>query len=272
MSALDELPDEVRQQLRQEYAGVYDEQQLERHVRSFLGTDVADAQVVLLSAIVGPGSSVLDVGCGYGAFVAAAARQGFAAVGVERAPVELRHARRTAGRRIVDGDGLRLPVGDGAVDAVTLWNVLEHVEDVDGTLREAGRVLRPGGTLVAIAPNYAVVRREAHYHLLWAPGLRGERAARYLRARGRDPRFFLDQVRPCTNRQVRAALRRHGFEVRSLTAAKLRAPAAVAGGRSRRIAELLARTRTAGVIAALVELGAATPWARDVAVIAAKRP
>ena len=57
---------------------------------------------------------------------------------------------------IVAGDGVdvvlasdqRLPFEDATVDCVLSVQVLEHVWDVDGYLRECGRVLKPGGRLV----------------------------------------------------------------------------------------------------------------------------
>lgn len=45
-----------------------------------------------------------------------------------------------------------IPLSDGAVDAITALDVLEHIEDDRGAVREMHRVLRPGGTLVATVP------------------------------------------------------------------------------------------------------------------------
>src|SRR5262249_54074544 len=53
----------------------------------------------------------------------------------------------------VCGDATHLPLASASVDAVTLFDVLEHVVDDAGALREALRVLRPGGALLISAPN-----------------------------------------------------------------------------------------------------------------------
>lgn len=53
----------------------------------------------------------------------------------------------------VCGDATTLPFAAASVDAVTLFDVLEHIRDDVAALREALRVLRPGGALLISAPN-----------------------------------------------------------------------------------------------------------------------
>ena len=53
----------------------------------------------------------------------------------------------------VCGDACRLPFADGAFDAVTLFDVLEHIADDGVATREALRVTRPGGWLLVSTPN-----------------------------------------------------------------------------------------------------------------------
>jgi SAM-dependent methyltransferase len=52
----------------------------------------------------------------------------------------------------VGADIAALPFRAGAFDAVKATEVLEHVPDVAGALRECGRVLRPGGRLIITVP------------------------------------------------------------------------------------------------------------------------
>jgi SAM-dependent methyltransferase len=55
-------------------------------------------------------------------------------------------------RRFVTGDATRLPVADGVADVVALFDVLEHIPDDAAAVREALRILRPGGHLLVTTP------------------------------------------------------------------------------------------------------------------------
>jgi SAM-dependent methyltransferase len=57
-----------------------------------------------------------------------------------------------AHRPDVVADATRLPVGDGRLDAVTMFEVLEHVASPWAMIDEARRVVRPGGALLGSAP------------------------------------------------------------------------------------------------------------------------
>ena len=88
---------------------------------------------------------LLDFGCGFGAFLEMCRLWGLDAVGVDRS-----HARRAgAGIEIV----AELDELDGLFDAVTLFEVLEHLDDPRATLRELRAHLRPGGVLVVEVPD-----------------------------------------------------------------------------------------------------------------------
>lgn len=96
-----------------------------------------------------PGVRLLDVGCGAGNLVAAAAGLGLDAEGVDLDPVATAWGRRL-GRRVRTGT---LDDVDGEYDAVVLAHVLEHVADPAGLLRQAARVLAPGGRVFVFVPN-----------------------------------------------------------------------------------------------------------------------
>lgn len=70
----------------------------------------------------------------------------------------------------VRGDGARLPIATASVDAVLVTDALHHIPDQRGVLREANRVLRPGGVLVVREFDPSTVRGRA---LVRAEGLLG---------------------------------------------------------------------------------------------------
>jgi len=91
-------------------------------------------------------TTVLDAGCGDGALAGAAGSR-LRVIGLDAA-VPMVVAARAHGP-VVRGDVTTLPVADASVDAVVTVNVLYHLDEPTDALREARRVLRPGGLLVA---------------------------------------------------------------------------------------------------------------------------
>src|SRR5215470_10325422 len=99
--------------------------------------------------------AVADIGCGPGTAARHAARLGASVVGVDPAPVMLRLARLLTRRsartvRYAEGSAEALPLPDSSVSVA--WSIasVHHWADLDAGLREARRVLKPGGRLVAI--------------------------------------------------------------------------------------------------------------------------
>ena len=95
------------------------------------------------------GLRVLDIGCGAGVFLRLAADRGAEPSGLDASEALVAHARRRVPEADVRvGDMESLPYDDDTFDVVTGFTSFFFANDMVAALREAGRVARPGGTVV----------------------------------------------------------------------------------------------------------------------------
>jgi len=117
------------------------------------GRDELDSAAMYLPAPAKP-ARVLDVGCGSGVALARMKSLGWEVEGVEVDPDAVQ-AGRARGIPVRHGTLQAQNYPDDSFDAVYSAHVIEHVHDPAALLRECGRVLKPGGTLVILTPNMA---------------------------------------------------------------------------------------------------------------------
>ena len=96
---------------------------------------------------------LLDIGCGVGDFLHTAENKGWQCTGIEPSEdaKEIAHKRMKA--PIYNSEQLeQLP--DKSFDLITMWHVLEHVDDLKWQVEQLQRLVKPNGRIVIAVPNY----------------------------------------------------------------------------------------------------------------------
>ncbi len=108
--------------------------------------------LALVRAHLPAGASILDIGAGRGSFVSEARRGGLRALGLDM-QVEATQLWGRTGVSGVVGDGTKTPFRGASFDVVRMKEVIEHIQDPLSLVREARRILKPGGLLLAHVPT-----------------------------------------------------------------------------------------------------------------------
>lgn len=110
----------------------------------------------LAARLGGRPAAVLDAGCGAGGLIRRLEplQTAWRWTGLDVSPLACELARKRCAAEINEGSVTALPFADASFDAVVSADVIYHVEDDAGALREFLRVLRPGGVLLINVPAY----------------------------------------------------------------------------------------------------------------------
>ncbi|MGK2882957.1 MAG: class I SAM-dependent methyltransferase [Mycobacterium sp.] len=116
---------------------------------------------------VGPGTKVIDVGCGSGRHSFEAFRRGADVIAFDldaeeldnvsvmlKAMGESGNVPESARAQTVEGNALALPYPDASFDVVIASEILEHVPEDDAAIAELVRILKPAGALAVTVPRW----------------------------------------------------------------------------------------------------------------------
>lgn len=110
--------------------------------------------------------TALDIGCGTGDFLQIMENNNWKCIGIE--PTE--NARAIAENRIaaeILWPQEQEKLSDESFDVITMWHVLEHVEDLRWQVKQLVRLTKPGGRIILALPNYKSYDAE-FYKEKWA--------------------------------------------------------------------------------------------------------
>ena len=137
--------------------------------------------------------SVLDFGCGWGFFLAAAKERGWRAHGLEPLPGHAVYARGKFGLDVLTDTLREDSFAPDSFDAVTAFQVFEHIPDPVGDVQRLHRLLKPGGLILIEVPNIAT----------WSVSL----------MKGRHRHFVQDHLNFFSAETLSDLLARQGFKI-----------------------------------------------------------
>lgn len=167
----------IEQMVRSVYAARqdWDSGRIERRTREVLdGPQLMRGDVEGWLARTISVSPVLDLGCGNGPLMVAMLSAGRQCIGIDVSMTWL-----VVARKIIEHHGHKpvlaaalaeaLPLADDSIGATVSLDVIEHVRNVTGYVREINRVVRPGGRLAISTPNRFSLSAEPHV-FVWGVG------------------------------------------------------------------------------------------------------
>jgi len=187
------------------------------HAAHLRHLEVESAQAERVFSNFEVGGAFLDLGCGLGRWLEAAAQRYDVRVGVDASLAQLVLARSYLAEQGLEATLFaaeieRLPFPNESFDAAAATDVLEHVADPVVAIQEASRVLGASGRFYAVTPNRFSLTAEPHVGV-WGLGfLPRPWAERYVLNR-----FGIDyrSIRPFSWSRFQGALRSFGGETRA---------------------------------------------------------
>ena len=102
---------------------------------------------------------LLDIGCGNGAFLYSAKKRNWETIGVEISESSASYAKNVKGLNVYSGTIFDTKFPDEYFDAITMWEVIEHLSSPSQYLREINRIIRKNGVVLLSTPNFNSLAR-----------------------------------------------------------------------------------------------------------------
>lgn len=176
---------------------------------------------------------ILDVGCGMGGFVVAAAIGGYRAEGIEFNPHKVKIAQKKIADAGLDaivrqGSAEKMPYSDSSFGFVNCNEVSEHVEDTQAVLVEIYRVMKgDGAAYISFHNRFGII--DQHFHIFainWMPRSWADAICRKTKKLERGSEKFdrqmLGEMHYFTYRQVVQMLIDIGFEIQDTREIRIR--------------------------------------------------
>jgi len=150
----------------------------------------------LISKYANKTTTILDIGCGPGLLLSELQNNGREIFGVDLSPIALEFCKKRGLKNVSLADAGALPFSDNTFDVVLLLDMLEHVQDDSGVLREARRVLKSEGIVIIFVPcfNFLWTKNDEishHYRRYTLPELTNKISSNFTILRKTYFNFFL---------------------------------------------------------------------------------
>ena len=132
-------------------------EKLGKYYEDFEGSETERGFQESLKILEGSGTrgSLLDIGCGRGKFLEMAQKRGWEIAGIEPGAEHALYAKEKLKISMIINASLeeaQFPFGQ--FDVITLWDVIEHVENPKEVLKKLNAWLKPGGLILLATPNH----------------------------------------------------------------------------------------------------------------------
>jgi 2-polyprenyl-3-methyl-5-hydroxy-6-metoxy-1,4-benzoquinol methylase/spore coat polysaccharide biosynthesis predicted glycosyltransferase SpsG len=146
---------------------------------------MAKRRMKIISGLLVPNQArqplVLDIGCAYGAFLAAAKEEGFETFGIDPAQDAIDYVQKTFGINAIQGFFPNSPLSiTDSPSVITMWYVIEHFTDCRAVFKKIKKILKTGGILAFSTPSYSGIsgissfnsfleKSPGDHYTIWSP-------------------------------------------------------------------------------------------------------